>query len=194
MQLYQGTKKVLAKPMKLGDYNNYRGWQLPQDEDGNSDGYLVEYVNGGKSNHPDHKGYISWSPIKIFEEAYLPIADATDAIEQGKLVNVGNYLLAVDAKLHGSAGVDYVVYDNSQPNRPYLDKVSFQRGNPNDEVNGLTNEVLLAILMDRIEVLDERVPHDSNKVALGKLKEAYDALWARTKDRVERGVVNTDKQ
>jgi hypothetical protein len=193
MQLYQGTKKVLAKPMKLGEYNKYRGWELPQDEDGNSDGYLIEYVNGGKPNHPEHKGYISWSPSKVFDDAYKPIADAQDAIEQGKVINLGEFLLAVDAKLHGSTGFDYVFYDNSKAGRPYLGTVSFQRGNPNEVVNGLTNEVLLAVLMDRIEVLDERVPHDSNKVALGHIKSAYDALCARVRDRKERGVMFTDK-
>lgn len=193
MQLYQGTKKVLAKPMKLGEYNDYRGWILPSDEDANLDGYLVEMV-GTKSNFKGHAGHVSWMPELAFNSVYKALPDADDAINQGKIVSVGNYLLAVDAKLHGSAGADYVLYDNTQPNRPYLGQVNFQRGNPNHVVNGVTNEVLLAVIMDRIEVLDDLVPHDNNKVALGHLKQAYDALWARTKDRTERGVVNTDKE
>lgn len=70
MRKYIGVKLILAKPMTRLEYNIYRGWELPQDEDGSDLGYLVEYVDGGKSNHPDHEGYISWSPAEVFERAY----------------------------------------------------------------------------------------------------------------------------
>jgi hypothetical protein len=52
------------------EYNLYRNWTLPSDENGDDEGYLVEYVDGGDSNHPDHKGYISWSPKSVFENSY----------------------------------------------------------------------------------------------------------------------------
>ncbi len=68
--LYVGTKYVTAKPMTRGEYNTYRGWELPVDEDGSDEGYLVEYVDGGKANHPDHAGYISWSPKDVFDRSY----------------------------------------------------------------------------------------------------------------------------
>ena len=58
---YIGTKIVKAKPMKLGDYNNYRGWTIPEDEDPEREGYLVKYLDD----------YVSWSPKEIFEEAYV---------------------------------------------------------------------------------------------------------------------------
>ena len=61
MNEYIGTKIVKAEPMNLGDYNNYRGWTIPEDEDPKREGYLVKY--------PDD--YISWSPKEIFEEAYV---------------------------------------------------------------------------------------------------------------------------
>lgn len=67
---YVGTKVVKATPMNRLNYNEYRGWNLPEDEDGTDEGYLVEYVDGGKSNHPDHEGYVSWSPKDVFEKAY----------------------------------------------------------------------------------------------------------------------------
>ncbi len=70
---YTGTKDVFARPMTRAEYNVYRGWELPADEDGNDKGYLVEYVDGGKSNHPAHAGYISWSPADVFARAYSPI-------------------------------------------------------------------------------------------------------------------------
>ena len=52
------------------EYNILRGWQLPEDEDRDDEGYLVEYLDGGKPNHPDFKGYISWSPKERFENVY----------------------------------------------------------------------------------------------------------------------------
>ena len=61
MKEYIGTKIVNAEPMNLGDYNNYRGWPIPEDEDPEREGYLVKY--------PDD--YVSWSPKEIFEEAYV---------------------------------------------------------------------------------------------------------------------------
>jgi hypothetical protein len=69
-QQYTGTKTLFATPMNRADYNVYRGWGLPADEDGTDEGYLVEYTDGGEANHPDHAGYISWSPKEQFDNAY----------------------------------------------------------------------------------------------------------------------------
>nr|WP_320141643.1 DUF2829 domain-containing protein [uncultured Cohaesibacter sp.] len=63
--------------MTRQEYNDYRGWKLPEDEDGTDEGLLVEYIDGGKSNHPDHEGYISWSPKEQFEKAYQPTGSMT---------------------------------------------------------------------------------------------------------------------
>ena len=73
MKKYLGVKEVLAKSMSRADYNIYRGWELPADENGADEGYLVEYLDGGKSNHLDHEGYISWSPSEVFNNAYRKV-------------------------------------------------------------------------------------------------------------------------
>lgn len=70
MKKYECHKIVLAEPMTRADYNTYRGWSLPADEDGTDEGFLVEYLDGGKSNHQDHMGYISWSPKDVFNRGY----------------------------------------------------------------------------------------------------------------------------
>lgn len=70
MKKYIGTKQLRAKPMTLGEYNEYRGWKLPEKENPNTEGYLVEYQDGGKPNDERHEGYISWSPKDVFEKAY----------------------------------------------------------------------------------------------------------------------------
>jgi hypothetical protein len=70
MQKYIGVKFVHAKPMTRGDYNSFRGWTLPADEDGADAGYLVEYIDGGKPNTQEYSGYVSWSPQDVFDRAY----------------------------------------------------------------------------------------------------------------------------
>lgn len=70
MKKYEGKKQILAKPMSRLEYNEYRGWKLPENENGSDEGFLVEYIHGGEANHPDHVGYISWSPKVVFENAY----------------------------------------------------------------------------------------------------------------------------
>lgn len=69
--IYTGIKEVKAQPMTREDYNTLRGWEVPKDENPNDEGYLVEYLDGGEPNHPQFKGYISWSPKEQFENAYF---------------------------------------------------------------------------------------------------------------------------
>jgi hypothetical protein len=90
-QGYFGTKQILARSMTRQEYNDYRGWQLPADENGADEGFLVEYADGGPSNHPSHKGYISWSPKDVFERSYQPttamsFGHAVAALKAGKRV------------------------------------------------------------------------------------------------------------
>lgn len=72
MKLYIGTKVISSTPMTRAEYNEYRGWDLPGNEDGMDDGYLVEYRDGGKANDSRHAGYISWSPKAQHDAAYRP--------------------------------------------------------------------------------------------------------------------------
>ena len=57
---YIGTKRIDAEPMTRGDYNKYRGWTIPADENPADEGYLVRYSDG----------YESWSPKSTFEATY----------------------------------------------------------------------------------------------------------------------------
>jgi len=86
MEKYIGVKLIKAMPMNRGEYCRYRGWQGPEDENKYNDGYLVEYLDSPSDAHPDHAGYISWSPKDVFEEAYRRITDMTFglAIEAAK--------------------------------------------------------------------------------------------------------------
>ena len=91
MKSYVGTKLLDAVPMCLGTYNTLQGWTIPPDQDPMAEGYLVEYKDGGKPNHKDFKGYISWSPKEVFENSYretngLGIGAAVQLLNKGERV------------------------------------------------------------------------------------------------------------
>ena len=117
MTTYIGTKLIRAQAMSRDEYNAYRGWTLPADENGEDAGYLVEYLDGGQSNHPNHVGYISWSPADVFDRAYrhttgLSFGMAIEMLKKGRSVaragwnGKGMFLFLIQgsndiAKLHG---------------------------------------------------------------------------------------------
>ena len=90
-QKYIGTKLISAEPMTRAEYNVFRGWELPADENGADEGYLVEYLDGGKPNTTTHAGYVSWSPKEQFDNAYrkttsMPFGLAVEAVKKGHKV------------------------------------------------------------------------------------------------------------
>lgn len=62
---YIGIKKIEAEPMTRGEYNDFRGWKTPKDENPSDEGYIVKYSDG----------YVSWSPKDVFDKAYSRIGD-----------------------------------------------------------------------------------------------------------------------
>lgn len=65
MKEYIGVKLLKAMPMTRGEYNNYRGWKIPENENPNDKGYLVVYKGGHES----------WSPKDVFEESYKELGE-----------------------------------------------------------------------------------------------------------------------
>jgi hypothetical protein len=101
MKRFIGTKTILAQAMTRTAYNTYRGWGLPGNENGNDEGYLVEYTDGGTPNDARHSGYISWSPKEQFDNAYRerPLAPGL-APHQQRVVDEGAELIERLEKLH----------------------------------------------------------------------------------------------
>lgn len=97
---YIGTKIVIAEPMTRKAYNDYRGWTLPADENGDDEGYLVEYTDGGKANTLHREGYVSWSPKDVFERAYKPMPGAGLQPHQQRVVQEKAELDERMQKLH----------------------------------------------------------------------------------------------
>lgn len=70
--------------------------------------------------------------------------------------------------------------------------IQFQNGTTKEVGrNGLTNEVLLAILIDRTTVLNGRFHSEYNDKAIEHMKEALQAFEDRTLSREARGVEGT---
>lgn len=72
---FNSKKQVKSVPMTRGIYNKYQGWETPENENPEDVGYLIEYLDGGKPNHPDHEGYISWSPKDVFDRNHSPVSE-----------------------------------------------------------------------------------------------------------------------
>lgn len=65
LQHYIGCQQVSARPMALGAYNQYRGWEIPADESPAREGYLIRRADGHEQ----------WIPKEIFEATYLLMGD-----------------------------------------------------------------------------------------------------------------------
>jgi hypothetical protein len=114
LRSYFGSKKINAMLMTRGEYNAYRGWQAPKNENPNDNGYLVEYVSSeDKPNTPDFEGYVSWSPAHAFEAAYreieaMPWGLALEGLKKGKK--------AASATWNGKGMCVYIVPENGNTN------------------------------------------------------------------------------
>ena len=95
---------------------------------------------------------------------------------------------AVDEPGPGGANHKYQI--TAGEDQAVLGEVSFQKGPIKEAgVNGISNESLLAIVMDRLTGFQSGdFANEDNAQALEYLKLALDALHKRTKDRIARGV------
>lgn len=162
MTTYIGTKLIRAQAMSRAEYNAYRGWTLPADENGEDAGYLVEYLDGGQSNHPNHVGYISWSPADVFDRAYRPTTGmsfgmAIEALKLGQRVaragwNGKGMWLSLSGPLHGRS----IAFENfwSRNNSEY----ARQNGGsatvlPSITMKTATGEILMGWLASQTDML-----------------------------------------
>ena len=101
MKDYIGVKVVAAEPMSRGEYNAYRGWKIPSDENPEDEGYHIRYSDG----------YESWCPKKQFNEAYrkcdnMTFGIAIEAMKKGNKV----------ARRGWNGKGMFVVYQKAYPN------------------------------------------------------------------------------
>ena len=124
--------------MNKEEYCAYRNWIIPENEDPTEEGYLVEYLDGGKTNDSRHEGYISWSPKEVFEKSYLCIGDAANMPpHQQRVVGEAAELKNKLQKLNGFFGTQ--IYINL----------------PDEEQNRLIRQ--FAAMKEYYEILNERI-------------------------------------
>ena len=136
MNQYIGTKIIGAKPMDRLAYNVFRGWKLPDDENGADEGYLVEYTDGGEPNTTKYEGYVSWSPKEQFDNAYkasgnLSFGDAIAYLKLGyKVVRKGWNGKGIFIELQTPT-------ETSKMSHPYIfiDTTGLQSDNPDAKRN-----------------------------------------------------------
>ena len=121
----------------------------------------------------------------------------------GHKVNPANDLLTVSVLGEPGDGGANQYYEIVFPkpaevNRPHLETVhlSFQDGPiPETGVNGITQEALIAICIDRLQGFQRGAfACRENALALTRLEEAQMWLHKRTRDRMARGVEGTHKE
>lgn len=93
MEVFVGTKTIKAVSTTKKEYCEYRGWNLPDDEDPNEEIMLVEYEVDPESkiNHENHDGYVTMSPQYVFDKAYnrngsLDFGAALISLKDGKKI------------------------------------------------------------------------------------------------------------
>lgn len=108
-------------------------------------------------------------------------------------VNDGLTVLVLDEPGHGGACHQYAVEHAGGKCPGWKQRIGFQNGTlPEVGVNGLTPEVLLSILIDRLEGFQSGpFACPENEAALNSLKGAQSVLKSRTEQRTARGVEGT---
>lgn len=99
-------------------------------------------------------------------------------------------IVVTDDAGHGGANHAYAVTHSNAAGVPPICSISFQNGPIAEHgVNGVTQEILLAIVIDRLRCFQSG-PFSSreNAIALTKCEEALHWLQQRTLDRMRRGV------
>lgn len=171
-------------------------------------GYLVRHENG----------YESYSPARAFEQGCSRIQAPPEAAAQPPAriltdhqVNPANDKLVIEVLDQPGAGGACHLYQitgfdtSTNPSCPFVARygkpavhstVLFQNGVVAEAgVNGVTNEALLAILIDRMRLFQAGpYPCRENALALTKLEEALHWLHHRARARMARGVEGTHQK
>lgn len=79
MVAFAGVSLVHAATMSRQEYNEYRGWPLPENENGNDIGYIFA-DRDGKKNTDGLDGYVQWLPKDEFLRKFAPAETPQDRV------------------------------------------------------------------------------------------------------------------
>lgn len=121
-------------------------------------------------------------------------------LESHKATNDWLEINVLDEPGPGGACHRYCIYHpcddfNEELNASMSQHIHFQKGPILENgVNGVTQEALLAIVIDRLECFQAGdYANDYNQQALEHCRSALDALKGRTEERIARGVEGTSQ-
>lgn len=176
MKTYTGTKTIQAEPMNRGDYNKFKGWDLPLGEDPADEGYKVHYEDG----------HISWSPKATFEKAYRV---GTKTKRGYNTVEIGSHYQIPTYKVVEGLGIE--------PTGEMLD-IKFVRGSKlgSDGVEpreGTLHEHLLSVMINDLKFKMSIMPSKETACQITHLEEALHWAEERESARAAQGVLGTYK-
>lgn len=94
----------------------------------------------------------------------------------------------------GGAHVTYHLFGNSKDRESFCKAIVFQCGNPDEGINGITNEQLLAIVRHRLQGFQSGpFPCEENAEAGKHVDAALEALERRADERLARGVAGREE-
>lgn len=187
LKKYVGIEEVNAAPMTRGEYNSYRGWTIPQDENPSDQGYIIQR----SGNH------VNWMPKDVFEDIYSePINNDVEMVDLKHDLLTTKYTGVCHEKSFkfNAPHLFHVRSLRNPEGSDILGIVHFQEG-PIKEVgvNGVTNEDLIAMVICRLEHFQKsEFSSRDNAMAITKLEEALLWLRKRTIGRENRGVEGTN--
>lgn len=79
MVAFAGASIVHASTMTRQEYNDYRGWQLPKNENGDDVGYILE-DRAGQKNTEQLEGFVQWLPKDEFLRKFSPAESPQDRV------------------------------------------------------------------------------------------------------------------
>lgn len=119
MESYTCAAEVKAKPMTRGDYNKYRGWNLPADETPADEGFIVERQDGSES----------WVPKELFLDTHsvsgvMAFGSAIEVLKTGGKVAREGW--------NGKGIFIYILRGMGEMTNPYIaiDTTGLQTNNP----------------------------------------------------------------
>jgi len=101
---------------------------------------------------------------------------------------------AIGERGSGGANLEYQI----RPDKKYLSDdlfIKFQHGDPSILINGISNESLLAIVLDRLDGFQGgKFPSDETAFAIEHIERALASMQTRTLERIDRGVIGELKK
>lgn len=165
--LYQSKKTLYAQPITLGEYNKYKGWDMPEGENPSDKGYLVTYNKDSADQH------ISWCPKDIFEHGNNPVIENeyNDHLHQAMPDN-NEHMSIVGNEL----------------------RVRIQAG-PRNEVgtNGTDAESLLSFCRGLYDSFNRKFPSPETGEVVSLLDRAVIENQRRTSKRIGAGIEGTSQ-